>query len=70
MNCAWCNAMTVDDAALCDDCFNAWPKCAIEVCTNKACIRLGSKYCWPHTPGLSPDEIAKSLEEEKETVHE
>lgn len=33
-----------------EDEFNAWPKCAVPACTNKSCRRLGSKYCWPHTP--------------------
>lgn len=28
-----------------------WPKCAVPACQNKSCLRLRSRYCWPHTPG-------------------
>ncbi len=53
-SCAWCGTpmpADVADARPCDKCFAAWPKCAIPVCQNKSCLRLGSIYCWPHTPG-------------------
>lgn len=35
--------------------FERWPKCAISACRNKSCLRLRSKYCWPHTPGGAAD---------------
>jgi hypothetical protein len=31
--------------------WDEWPKCAVPACQNKCCLRLRSKYCWPHTPG-------------------
>jgi hypothetical protein len=31
--------------------FANWPKCAVPACRFKCCLALGSKYCWPHTPG-------------------
>lgn len=34
-----------------DEEFQHWPKCAVPACQNKCCLRLRSKYCWPHTPG-------------------
>lgn len=40
--------------------FAAWPKCAVPACQNKCCLRLRSKYCWPHTPG-SAQEAAANL---------
>lgn len=58
------------DERPCDECFAKWPKCAISVCENKCCLRLNSKYCWPHTPGIDPKEIAVSLEEEDSEVVE
>jgi hypothetical protein len=32
-----------------------WPKCAVPACTNRCCLRLKSRYCWPHTPGSASD---------------
>lgn len=32
-----------------NDEWDAWPNCAVPGCTNKCCLRLHSKYCWPHT---------------------
>jgi hypothetical protein len=40
--------------------WDEWPKCAVPACQNKCCLRLRSKYCWPHTPG-SPDEARANL---------
>lgn len=40
--------------------WEAWPKCALSSCQNKSCLRLNSKYCWPHTPG-STDEALENL---------
>ncbi|MDB5730703.1 MAG: hypothetical protein JWQ03_598 [Variovorax sp.] len=40
--------------------WNSWPKCAVPACENKCCLRLNSKYCWPHTPG-TVDEARKNL---------
>ena len=40
---------------------NDWPDCAIEGCTNKCCLRLKSRFCWPHTPGADPKEVRDSL---------
>lgn len=38
--------------------FAAWPKCAVEPCQNKCCLRLRSKFCWPHTKGaLGPEDM-------------
>ncbi len=37
-----------------------WPKCAVPACQNRCCLRLRSKYCWPHTPG-SPLEAQQNL---------
>lgn len=34
-----------------DEEYARWPKCAVPACQNKCCLRLRSKYCWPHTPG-------------------
>lgn len=31
--------------------FDAWPDCVVEGCQNKCCLALGSKFCFPHTPG-------------------
>lgn len=49
-----------------------WPDCAIKGCPNKCCLRLRSRYCWPHTPGVDPQEVADSIraseEREVETV--
>ena len=41
-----------------------WPMCAVKGCPNRCCLRLGSKYCWPHTGS------GKSLEELKEEANE
>lgn len=38
-----------------------WPDCAVPGCPNQSCLRLNSKYCWPHTPG-SADEARRNLE--------
>jgi hypothetical protein len=37
-----------------------WPDCVIRGCRNKCCLRLASKYCWPHTPG-TPQEARETL---------
>ena len=42
-----------------------WPKCAVAPCPNKCCLRLHSKYCWPHTPGVRPGEVEESLAAEE-----
>lgn len=39
---------------------NDWPDCAVVGCPNKCCLRLKSKYCWPHTPG-TPQEALENL---------
>jgi hypothetical protein len=26
-----------------------WPFCRVDGCTSRACLRLMSLYCWPHT---------------------
>ena len=28
-----------------------WPDCAFPGCHRKACLRVESRSCWPHTPG-------------------
>jgi hypothetical protein len=53
--------------------YESWPDCAISGCPNKCCLRLNSKYCWPHTPGLDQKEVAESLaaettEREREVI--
>ena len=65
--CVWCGTALVEDG-LCQDCFDAWPKCAIAPCENKACIRLNSKYCWPHTPGALSEQDKTLLVEENEEL--
>ena len=45
-----------------------WPKCAIPACPLKCCLRLNSIYCWPHTPGVDPKEVAESLATEEEEL--
>ena len=58
------------DARPCDECFAAWPKCAIPACENKSCLRLSSIYCWPHTPGqIAEDDIDLLAEEEGEDTN-
>jgi hypothetical protein len=49
-----------------DEQFAAWPKCAVPACPNKCCLRLRSKYCWPHTPG-DAGEAADNLRETEPT---
>lgn len=34
-----------------EDEFRRWPKCAVPACQLKCCLRLRSRFCWPHTPG-------------------
>lgn len=46
--------------------WDAWPNCAVLGCTNKSCLRLHSKYCWPHTPG-TPEQALENL---RETEHQ
>ena len=46
------------------DQFDAWPKCAVPACQLKCCLRLNSKYCWPHTPG-TPEQARESLAAEQ-----
>jgi hypothetical protein len=49
-----------------DEEYAFWPKCAFPVCQFKSCLRLGSKYCWPHTPGTpeqAMENLAKTLEQ-------
>ena len=43
--------------------FGAWPDCAVPGCDKRACLRLDSKYCWAHTPGVMTDEVAEALRE-------
>lgn len=39
-----------------------WPFCIVDGCTNRACLRLNSPRCYPHTlPGVP---IAEEKEEE------
>ena len=45
-----------------------WPNCAIEGCPNKCCLRLRSKYCWPHTRGDEPFDAMMDRLREEETV--
>lgn len=51
-----------------DEEWDAWPKCAIPACTLKCCRSLGSKYCWPHTPGQNHSRVMESLRAEQEQV--
>lgn len=45
-----------------------WEDCALEGCTNKRCLRLGSKYCFPHSMSSStPEEIVGAEEKSKQT---
>jgi hypothetical protein len=44
--------------------FDRWPKCAVPACANKSCLRLSSKYCWPHSSG-NADEVLASLKNEE-----
>lgn len=39
-----------------------WPNCAVKDCPNKCCLRLQSRYCWPHTPG-TPQQAIDNLRE-------
>lgn len=39
------------DGCCSPDDLDSWAKCAVPACTNKCCLSLKSKYCWPHTPG-------------------
>ena len=41
----------VKPSELTDEEWAAWPKCAVPACKNKCCLRLRSRYGWPHTPG-------------------
>lgn len=68
-SCVWCSApLSVD--GLCGTCFDKWPKCAIPACQNKSCLRLNSKFCWPHTPGqMEPEDIDLLEEEEGEDTN-
>jgi hypothetical protein len=44
-----------------------WPFCIVDGCTNRACLRLNSPRCYPHTlPGV-PIAVAQD-EPEKLTV--
>ncbi len=44
-----------------------WPMCPIKGCENRICMRLGSKYCWPHTgSGKSPEDMLCELNKEPE----
>lgn len=38
-----------------------WPDCPVEGCANKVCLRLKSKYCFPHT--MSETNHAELLEQ-------
>lgn len=61
-SCVWCDEPLTSEG-LCQSCFDKWPKCAVPACQNKCCLRLNSKFCWPHTPG-SASEAADSLDDE------
>lgn len=43
--------MAMKPCGMSDEAFEQWTDCAVPTCTNKCCLSLGSKYCWPHTPG-------------------
>lgn len=60
-NCVWCGD-ALDEEGLCEACYDKWPKCAVAACENKCCLRLNSKYCWPHTPG-TPEQARENLME-------
>lgn len=68
-SCSWCGTPLTEDA-LCQQCYDAWPKCAIGPCQNKACIRLHSRYCWPHTPGVLSERDKAAIMEDREPVTE
>lgn len=54
-------------SSISDEQWASWPDCAVRGCPNKSCLRLSSKYCWPHIPGSDPEEVAeKSLRAERE----
>jgi hypothetical protein len=63
--CSWCS-VPLDEEGLCAECFDRWPKCAVTACQNKSCLRLASKYCYPHTLGLPQDFASQT----KETTNE
>jgi len=42
-----------------------WPMCPIKGCPNRICLRLASKYCWPHTgSGKGQAELMRDLEKQ------
>lgn len=45
--------------------WDEWPDCAVLGCPNKCCLRLKSKYCWPHTPGTPQEALDNLLETEE-----
>ena len=46
-----------------------WPMCPIKDCPNRICLRLVSKYCWPHTgSGKSLGEIVDTSIKEKDSA--
>lgn len=47
-----------------------WPDCAVRGCRNKCCLRLNSRYCWPHTPGTPQEAMENLLETEFATEQE
>jgi len=69
--CVWCGtALSME--GLCDRCYDLWPKCAVPACQAKCCLRLKSKYCWPHTPGSGAEarENIRETEDEPCAVEE
>jgi len=36
-------------AAILEEHLKTWPMCAKDGCKNRACLRLNSRYCYPHT---------------------
>ncbi len=44
-----------------------WPDCAVPECPNKCCLRLNSKYCWPHTSAGSWPDVLDSLRESEQS---
>ena len=46
----WRDELTDDEVnAILEKQLKMWPMCAKEGCNSRACLRLNSKYCYPHT---------------------
>jgi hypothetical protein len=46
-----------------------WADCVVPGCQYKRCAALNSKYCYPHSTGLSPG-LCKILNSEEEKIEQ